>query len=557
MLALMDAKIRSRWLTSLLSTESAERPRAEAALRNLYAAAKPQALVPAHIFWFDSPFAAGMAVAVLAAAHDNTTRSLVEGLAQQKRGREIVERTRAALCERAQRDWDAITPDMGPRLFEPYSIRHTLARMELHQSLGGDLPDTETEDPLSVAEWSFRDVLSGQQDPNCLVKTQIQYSFHNDYRFYEMAADELAAAGKQVPPLIAAAWEVARSAGLWWPFRGGAVLSERPVELHLNERSLLHRHDGPAGSFRDGSRFWAWNGKPMWEQWLTHPEELRPTQLRSLDRTFQAWVRSTGKKAKPKHKPKPSTILKADLPAKADNRLAVLREHNQSSLPLFDRYTTGAHEEVWKELLALGSAIREDPHAADALAVAYETMRRVRANVETVTARLQAFAYQHALETTLHQPPGPKTRKLIARLEKKAGVLPLSLRAFYDVVGAVDWTGHHPTIAPRESGVPPDPLVVWPIEIAVEQSDFGEDGDETRILIAPDEVLKAGDAGGDAFTMEAPNPRADGKLIDEGHDTWFVEYLRIAFRFGGFPGYDGVETPPAELEELRAGLIAF
>jgi hypothetical protein len=327
--------------------------------------------------------------------------------------------------------------------------------------------------------------------------------------------------------------------------------------LHLNERSLLHRQDGPAGLFRDGSRLWAWSGKPMWEEWLTHPDQLRPTQLRLLPPAFQAWVRATVKKPKSKRKPRPSAILQTELPTSASERLALLREHNQGSLPLFDRYTAGAHEEVWKELVALGPAVREDPHAADALAVAYETMRRVRANVETVTARLQASGYEHTSEIPLHQPPGPQTRKLMARLEKRAGALPLSLRAFYEVVGAVDWTGHHPTIAPRGTGITPDPLVVFPIEIAVEHSYFGKDGDETRIVIAPDEIFKAGDAGGDAFTMEAPNPCADGKLIDEKHDTWFVEYLRIVFRFGGFPGYDGIENPPAELAALGAERIAF
>ena len=118
-LALMDAEIRSRWLGWLLFTEPADRPRAEGALRNLYAAAKPQALVARHIFWFDSPLAAGMAVALLNAAHDDTARSLVESIAQ-KQGQELVERTRAALCERAQRDWDEITAVVG--------IRPTIAR---------------------------------------------------------------------------------------------------------------------------------------------------------------------------------------------------------------------------------------------------------------------------------------------------------------------------------------------------------------------------------------------------------------------------------------------
>jgi hypothetical protein len=208
MLALMDAEIRSSWLSSLLSTEPADRRRAEAALRNLYAAARPQALVPAHIFWCDSPFAAAMAIAVLEAAHGDLTRSLVDSIAREKWGREIVERTRAALCERAQCDWDELTSVVGPKLFEPYSIRNTLARLELHKARGAGLPDFDDykEDPLAVVERSFRDVVSGQQDRDpCIVNSRIQNSFYTDYKFWEMAADESAAAGKPVPALIAAA----------------------------------------------------------------------------------------------------------------------------------------------------------------------------------------------------------------------------------------------------------------------------------------------------------------------------------------------------------------
>jgi hypothetical protein len=205
---------------------------------------------------------------------------------------------------------------------------------------------------------------------------------------------------------------------------------------------------------------------------------------------------------------------------------------------------------VWEELIALGPAVRQNPYAADALAVAYETMSRVRTNVRTITARLEALAYEKA-DGPLYQAPGAGTRKLIARLEKKAGALPLSLRAFYDVVGAVDWTGHHPSIAPRDHPVTPDPLVVFPIEIALEHSE------ESALVIAPDEIFKAGAAGGDSFKMEVPNLAADGKLINENHDTYFVEYLRIAFRFGGFPGYDGLEPVPIELADLAQGLVVF
>ena len=39
---------------------------------------------------------------------------------------------------------------------------------------------------------------------------------------------------------------------------------------------------------------------------------------------------------------------------------------------------------------------------------------------------------------------------------------------------------------------------------------------------------------------------------------FFVQHLRLVFRLGGFPGYDGIDTAvPAELAKLSEGLVAF
>lgn len=54
-----------------------------------------------------------------------------------------------------------------------------------------------------------------------------------------------------------------------------------------------------------------------------------------------------------------------------------------------ERYLAGEHEPVWSELVALGPAVRQEPVLADASAVAYEVVRRARANIETLIDRLQ------------------------------------------------------------------------------------------------------------------------------------------------------------------------
>jgi hypothetical protein len=60
----------------------------------------------------------------------------------------------------------------------------------------------------------------------------------------------------------------------------------------------------------------------------------------------------------------------------------------QKELPLYDRYLAGEHVAIWRELGALGARVRQDPHAADALAVATETMSRVRTNALVLAERL-------------------------------------------------------------------------------------------------------------------------------------------------------------------------
>ena len=92
----------------------------------------------------------------------------------------------------------------------------------------------------------------------------------------------------------------------------------------------------------------------------------------------------------------------------------------------------------------MGGAALAEAHAADALAVAYETMQRADHNIQTLLSRLRALDHVFAAEP--HLPPGRKTWKTIQKLNKAVGAMPLSLRAFYDVVGAVNFIGKHPVL---------------------------------------------------------------------------------------------------------------
>jgi len=178
--------------------------------------------------------------------------------------------------------------------------------------------------------------------------------------------------------------------------------------------------------------------------------------------------------------------------------------------------------------------------------VAYDTMDRVRQNVETIIGRLRGMKYR--FEEKPRTPPGAKTWKLLQRLEAKAGPVPLSLRTFWEVVGEVNLMGSHESVNPEGGPVGADPLVVYGVRSEME--------DYEEIIIAPDSLHKANTSGGDPYSIGLPAAVADAVLEYEPHGIGFVSYLRLAFAWGGFPGWENADAvQPAELESLKRGLL--
>src|SRR5690349_18970596 len=65
-----------------------------------------------------------------------------------------------------------------------------------------------------------------------------------------------------------------------------------------------------------------------------------------------------------------------------------------------ERYQAGEREQVWADLNSLGQRVREKTYVDDAYAVAKETMRRARGNVETLIVRLEKLGYQFPTNQT-------------------------------------------------------------------------------------------------------------------------------------------------------------
>lgn len=232
-----------------------------------------------------------------------------------------------------------------------------------------------------------------------------------------------------------------------------------------------------------------------------------------------------------------------------------------------ERYRNGEYEQVWNDLQALGPAIRQEPHSSQAQAVAMETMRRVRRNCERLIARLRTLGYafgtfpdgsRRSYKVEPLTPPSKAMQADMAELEAEAGPLPLSLTAFWQEVGAVDFIGMHPA---WPDGL--DPLVVDPPEGALSFLFDEEDEEESESSgkfagLAPDDLHKDNVSGGDPYGVRLPNPSADFLFVYERHGLLFVPYLRLAIlRWGGFPGLEGQAVQFEPLSSLIAELEPF
>jgi hypothetical protein len=97
----------------------------------------------------------------------------------------------------------------------------------------------------------------------------------------------------RLPCPESAAWqlelwaEIARSCGVWWPFRGICVVSERPRALHWDAQDRLHHPARPAIEYRDGTGVHIWHGTLVRPSWIEAPAEIDPKLALTWDNIEQ------------------------------------------------------------------------------------------------------------------------------------------------------------------------------------------------------------------------------------------------------------------------------
>ena len=239
---------------------------------------------------------------------------------------------------------------------------------------------------------------------------------------------------------------------------------------------------------------------------------------------------------------------------------------------LLERYMGGEHRLVWAELLSYGAKVRQEPLLSEAQAVAQETMKRIAQNILVLVPRLHVLGYRFTQPDYAFVPPDADVKVRLDVLERLTGPLPLALRAWCETVGSVNFTGKHPDWPDEDDfDTARDPLVIEPLvgvfddyvywQWACSEGMFeGEEATRYPLSISPDEFIKAEIGTGSSYEILVPNLAADAPLKNEWHDTTFLNYLRISFRWGGFPGFERYPEhlrPSDAIAFLTDGLLPF
>lgn len=221
-----------------------------------------------------------------------------------------------------------------------------------------------------------------------------------------------------------------------------------------------------------------------------------------------------------------------------------IRSSTRGGGDLLVRYQRGEYSQVWMELRRyerIGGDLLEE-----AKVVAAESMKRVARNADLLAARLETLGWQ-PLYDQLRTAPQAEDQEVMRQLEELSGApLPLSLRAFWEVVGGINFAGNSDAVLPFAGGFylsVMDPLCVDAPETAAyqfedwlyqRQATHPELWDPAAVILSPDYLCKANISGGAAYQIVLPFYGADPIFSNEEHQLPFVDYLRLCFRWGGF-----------------------
>ena len=240
-----------------------------------------------------------------------------------------------------------------------------------------------------------------------------------------------------------------------------------------------------------------------------------------------------------------------------------------------ERYANGDHEGVWLKLAALHESELDAAALIDVKAVTLETIRRVKHNLASIAAKLEAMGFVfgefnedgtgfYGDDPILRAHPMVALEDAPRLMTELSGVVngpvPLVYRVFAEQIGEVDFRGTHPRF---KSEFLLDALM---IDFFVPRRDEVEEwleqlADVPELAIfqhsfAPDDFHKQNVSGGSPYSYQLPDDRIAPPVLTTPIDGSFTTYLRDSIlTHACFPGF--TDIPADLLAHLRQGLVRF
>jgi hypothetical protein len=221
-----------------------------------------------------------------------------------------------------------------------------------------------------------------------------------------------------------------------------------------------------------------------------------------------------------------------------------------------ERYQAGERVLVWRELIELGAKVAEEPCRSEAVRVCEEIVQRARFNLRMLHAQLLDLGYEFAEPHAALVDADPGAVAEIKRVEKELGALPLIARVWYQVLASVNfsqaerqlvyWQAVRAPTGPDLFGLGSHPVLIFQslVRSREQLQHMTAEQEEQHVGASPSDAAGSGQflpLGGWASNCEPKGFRlpcyaADAVIYnDGGGDVYFVDQLRSAFRWGGFP----------------------
>ena len=325
------------WRSTAVSTELADRPRAERAIGSLYRAAGKAS---PKVVWVESP-AAGLVAAAFAATsrawirgrettgdagrgYNQPWNALAEPLDLDLRwARRLAKRVERRLAEAGvtpgtQASWDPLpngirafglegTTTILPLLRQvaadarlaPTSLDGAKLDSALLERLGATLlgeswagltrmigDDLAVEMLAAATRTAAHDLVDPPFGSREAVQAMQPGQFDTETPVLASIRDVFGERLWRYRPVAApnetgidARLELARAAGPWWALDGLAIVSERPLVARTDDRGRLHADHGPALAWSDGLEVWAWHGVRVDARIVNEPESITVQEI--------------------------------------------------------------------------------------------------------------------------------------------------------------------------------------------------------------------------------------------------------------------------------------